>query len=332
VFVVRYPEGVEEEDESTPPYERRFMTVCVASFAEKSKAIVAVSDKAVTYGSTAPIQADTGIKKMLPVGNSGWHTLIAGNPSFATAVVEKTKTLMENARYAGCHLSADHMMLCMCDAYKQCREALTEAEILSPYFITKQLWAERPITLLPIRKTLHDTIQQKLERFNAKTSLLVFGFSSEVHPKPHLFSVVDPGIGKNHDVSGNHAVGIGALAAVGRLAFLDIDRDDDLDRVLYEVLDAKANAELVQGVGVAWDAWIALPNSRPVNVRQNIRDLIDRIFGFNISSPYQRPDIPVQNRPPKNWEKRLKAYAKEVMKRATPPSRKLKSRKSKSKR
>lgn len=329
--MVRYPRSVEGDGECAPS-ERRFMTVCVASFAARSRAIVAIADKAVTFGSSAPIQADTGIKKMIPVGDSGWYTLIAGNPSFATAVVEKTKVLMTEDRRKDCRKTADSMMLCMRDAYQQCREALVEANILAPYLLTKKLWAERPKDLLPLKDTVSDAIQEELEQYSAKTSLLVFGFSADDPPQPHLFSIVDPGIGQNHDIAGNNAVGIGRLSAIGRMAFLEVDRNDPLEETLYHALDAKGHAENVQGVGISWDAWVALPNMKPVNVRKPIHDLMDRVFGFNVESPYHRSDFPVTARPPKTWAKQMKKYASEVLGRTTRPSPKSKSRKSKSKR
>lgn len=67
------------------------MTVCLATIAEKSRAIVMVSDKAVTYGqkdSLAPMQYDTDVKKVRRIGNTFWYALIAGDPTFALAVVE----------------------------------------------------------------------------------------------------------------------------------------------------------------------------------------------------------------------------------------------------
>ncbi len=285
------------------------MTVCVSSFTERSKAIVAVADKAVTLGASAPIQTDTGIKKMLPVGNSGWYALVAGSPSFATAVIEKTKFLMVQDRYRDCKLSATAMMLCMRDAYKQCREDLTETAILSPYLLTKDTWASRPTTMHPLNAKVSDAVQDKLEEFSAKTSLLVFGFSRDgARAKPHLFSVIDPGVGLNHDLTGSHAVGIGRLAAIGQMAFWEVDRNDPLDRSLYEVFHAKATAELVQGVGFSWDAWVAFPNMIPINVNENIRKLLDRAFSYQAASPYEKDKFGKREAPPKNWQKKVKKY------------------------
>ncbi len=73
------------------------MTVCIASFAAKSKAIVTVSDKSVTYGGkdSIPLVSDTEAQKFLRIGETFWYTLTAGDPSFAFSVVkaaEKTLT------------------------------------------------------------------------------------------------------------------------------------------------------------------------------------------------------------------------------------------------
>ncbi len=314
--MIRYPWGVEEESEQAPE-ERRFMTVCVSAFAARSRAIVSISDKAVTYGTTIPIQSDTGIKKMIPVGECGWYALIAGNPSFATAVVEKTKELMLSEEYAACHESDVSMMGCMRVAYQECRKSLTEDAVLRPYLLTTTLWAERSRTLLPLGEDLHDTIQGRLEKFSAKTSLLVFGFSSESPPKPHLFSLSDPGISQNHDVQGFYAVGIGHATAIGRMMFLEVDRNEPLDRTLYEVFDAKVNAELVQGVGYNWDGWIMLAGKSPIKVRKNIREMMDKVIDYEAASPFERPRFTKREKPPDDWRVKLKSYTDGILKSKT---------------
>ena len=66
------------------------MTVCVAALANNAKAIVLISDKAITYGDNRfrpAVQGDSGgVEKLLAVGDSGWHALLAGNPTIAEAI------------------------------------------------------------------------------------------------------------------------------------------------------------------------------------------------------------------------------------------------------
>src|SRR5208337_3109416 len=66
-----------------------YMTVCIAAFAAKSKAIVLVSDKMLTYGdyNAIQMQSDTGVRKLLHLGDSGWEVQFAGDGAFAEKVV-----------------------------------------------------------------------------------------------------------------------------------------------------------------------------------------------------------------------------------------------------
>lgn len=54
---------------------------------------------------------------------------------------------------------------------------------------------------------------------------------------------------------------MGAGAAEGRLMWLESDRDDNLERVIWESFTAKVQAEIMQGVGYSWDGHILLKNN-----------------------------------------------------------------------
>lgn len=100
------------------------MTVCIAAIAAKSKAVVMIADKAITYGHERPMQADVGIKKILPVGKTGWHALVGGDPSFAQEVIDTALEQIVNPEAKGLHIpgKARTMMHCMRDAYKEVRK------------------------------------------------------------------------------------------------------------------------------------------------------------------------------------------------------------------
>ena len=78
------------------------MTVCLAAFAEKAKAIVLVSDRAVTYGGSdedssgsGAMQYDTtGARKFKRIGETLWYALLAGDPTFALNVVSGAGRLL----------------------------------------------------------------------------------------------------------------------------------------------------------------------------------------------------------------------------------------------
>jgi hypothetical protein len=110
------------------------MTVCIAAIAAKSKAIVMIADKAITYGLERPMQADVGIKKILPVGRTGWHALVGGDPSFAQEVIDTALEKITSADGKNLHFpgTARTMMHCIKDAYKDVRKQLVTDGVLAP--------------------------------------------------------------------------------------------------------------------------------------------------------------------------------------------------------
>jgi hypothetical protein len=293
------------------------MTVCAAAFAGKSKAIVAVTDKAITYGSSLPIQSDTTVKKVIPIGQSGWHVLLAGNPSFATAVARKAEQLMATKEFKDCAASEVSMMLCMEHAFTDCWEALAEKVVLKPSLLTTDLWQKRGTELQPLPKEVVEKINSRFEKFGVRTTLLVIGFDRKDTPMPHIFSISGTGQGSNHDLMGFNAVGIGQQTAMGRMMFLEIDRNNPLDRNLYDVFDSKANAEMTQGVGYASDIYVLFRGRREmVEVRKDIKELMDDAFTWEINSPFERLNPDKKERPKKpdpKWMEKLQAYASEIL-------------------
>lgn len=287
------------------PMSRRFMTICIAALAERSKAIVMVADKAITYGSAAPMQAETTARKIVPVGDSGWYTLMAGDTTFAGDVIEKGKNLI--AAHAGIQDSVSGMMRCMKEAYQRCKETEIEGTILRPNLLTKTLIIARPATLLPLQSNLNDKISKAIAEHNCETDLLICGFDKDKHP--HIFSIRDPGVYENHDLIGYHAVGIGQEAAMARLMSVEADKADPLAKALYGAFDAKVNAEVIQSIGYGWDAEILTSTSRKsVRVPRPIISLIDRVYNGFPRSPFD-----VTGAVPDRWWVQLHKFCKRVM-------------------
>ena len=310
-------ENREEDSELDALLHRRFMTICAAAFAEKSKAIVAVTDKAITYGSQLAIQSDTTIKKVISIGQSGWHVLLAGNPSFATAVVRKAERLMTTKEFKSCATSEVSMMSCMEHAFTNCWEALAEKVVLQPSLLTTDLWRKRGRGLQPLPKEVVEKVNARFEKFGVRTTLLVIGFDYKKISMPHIFTIGGTGQGSSHDLMGFNAVGIGQHTAMGRMMFLEVDRDNPLDRNLYDVFDSKANAEMTQGVGYASDIYVLVRGRRElVEVRRDIKELMDDTFTWEINSPFERlnPDKKERpKRPDPKWMKKIQSYASEIL-------------------
>lgn len=127
----------------------------------------------------------------------------------------------------------------------------------------------------------------------------------------------------NHDIPGFHAVGVGRDMAIGKLYEYETESADSLDSVLYEVFDAKATAELVQGVGYEWDCSVLVAGRDPVEITKPVRDAVENILGEVYKSPYNNKwgsrlaKIPT-------WKKTLESFADGILK---PPSTKQAAKK-----
>lgn len=254
------------------------MTVCIASFAAKSKAIVMVSDKSVTYGGkdSIPLVSDTEAQKFLRIGETFWYTLTAGDPSFAFSVVkaaEKTLTKRPEWKVAD---SVEGMMQCLKLAYQKTRETAVVDTILKPRMLSKNLVVARPTTMQPITEDVFLAVTTLAKDFKPDTSLLVCGFDAK--REPHIFSVVNPGKCNLHDTSGFFAVGIGATTAISRLLILEAQKVDRLELVLYQDFDAKVHAEIVEDVGYNWDAEVLIPGRPAIQVPPKIIRLIEGVY------------------------------------------------------
>jgi len=224
------------------------MTVCIGALAAKSKAIVLVADKAITYTShsSALLQWDvTGLCKVVQVGTSGWHVMLGGDPNFALQVIKTCETsLVDSPDLTG---NVWKMMECLAAAYASVRKERIENSILRPRFLTTDDLVYRDSGLAPLDAALLQTVTTAMDQFSIDCDLLVCGFDAQ--KQPHVFLVREPGTAFPYDLQGFHAIGIGTDIALGRLLWLGVDRNDPLEEVLYDAFDAKASAEIISGVG-----------------------------------------------------------------------------------
>lgn len=271
------------------------MTVCIGTIAWREKAIIMVADKALTVrGSGLSMQAETGVKKIMPISTSGWYVMWAGTATFATDVVSRVALALK--QYPSEADSWQSMMDRVKEAYQQCRELSVVENILTPHLLTKDLLVARPATLLPLEKDHYMGLIDKLDEYEVDCSLLVCGFDK--NDKPHIFSFHDPGVYQNHDETGYWAIGIGTQTALARLLEMETLKDDDLVKALYGAFDAKARAEIMQGVGYGWDAEIlSVRKPQSIQVPRKIIDLIDDAYMAFPGSPF---DTEVK-RSPKDW-------------------------------
>ncbi len=295
------------------------MTVCVAALAHDCQAIVLIADKALTYGDNEyqpALQGDTGVEKMLPICSSGddgqkcqWSALIAGDATVAQDVVRRAQDALSLNPLL--RETDSGMMICLKSAYQQAREQGVLETVLQPKLLTKDLVLARGKDMIPLPDAFFREVVEEIAHYALGCNLLVCGFDAA--GRGHIFSVSDPGIANIYDMGGFGTLGIGQETALSRLLWLDAAKDDDVDVALYQVFDAKAHAEMIQGVGYNSDGWIMVPG-KTVNVPRRIMDLINTVYNYQTRLPFKprKGWDPIES-PPENWEKTLRTFTNKVL-------------------
>jgi 20S proteasome alpha/beta subunit len=287
------------------------MTVCVAAFASKERAIVLISDKAITRGEMV---SDTGICKMSQIGNTAWHALMSGGIPLCEEILTDTETaLADRGSDADSHVS---MMLTLARSYAKVYEEHHVAQVLTPRLLTKSDVYTRPRSLLPLPEHIYPDIdrdRENFERYYWSADLLVCGFDHA--GKPHIFQIARPGKALGEDKVGYAAIGVGADAAEGRLMWLESHRDDDLDRVLWEAFDAKVQAEIMQGVGFKWDGHVLLKSApkEAQRVPDDLRDAMDKAYTLRDHSPFSKNPLDQWEIPPDDWKEQITQFAESLI-------------------
>jgi 20S proteasome alpha/beta subunit len=291
---------------------RRSMTVCVGTIAQNGRAIVMLADKAATVST---MQADTNVRKILPIGTCGWYAMTAGDPTFAEDVIEKAKSKIEEDQ--SIPVSLPSMMTCMKEAYQACRENHLVDEILTPNLLDKTSVVARPATLLPLQTSHYLKVVEDIARFKTRTRLLVCGFDKGKKPKPHIFSVQDPGIYLNHDSLGYWAIGIGDETALSHLLSMATSKKDEIPEALYQAFDAKVKSEIRQGIGYDSDAEILVAGrNKSIPVPHNIIELLDRVYSAFPLSPFDQH----VERSPKDWHIKMWRFSRKIFPKSKMPS------------
>lgn len=281
------------------------MTVCVATFAAKSQAIVMISDKALSFGDMV---SDANICKMSQIGDSSWHALISGEISLGDEIImesaaELTKKLSDADSMAT-------MMRLVSKAYSDVYQRHLTARTLTSKLLTREDVFNRARKLIPVPDALLKEIAEDRKKFEKEwgCSLIVCGFDAA--NRANIFSVVQPGEALSENKTGFAATGVGANAAIGRLLFLETSRDNPLDQVIFEAFDAKVQAEIIQFVSYTWDAYVIFPpqdkNRAARPLPEKTQKMLDNVFVYLNRSPFEKERWKKDEMPPKNWKGQLK--------------------------
>ncbi len=282
------------------------MTICIGVLAANAKAIVCVADKYITYNEE--ILGETDSVKIVPVGENGSHAMISGNDDSILRVLAKLAlkdNVGKNRNQTG--------QFCE-EAYKEAEREMIEMRFLRP-FITAGDY-EKALLKKRVNQVI-ETIAEEISKNRSSTEpafnceLLFCGFDEQSNP--YILNLAPPGVCTDVTLNGFSAIGSGAGYALQRLLNNEWSRKYSIDRALYEVFDAKVQAENDMNVGYNWDA-IILTGKKSVPLPEDTKKMIDRAWIMLNRSPYETHD-PVEDvpLPEEDWKDRLKTFAETII-------------------
>lgn len=284
------------------------MTVCIGVLAAESKAVVCVADRYITYNEE--IVGDTDSSKILPVGENGTHAMISGADRSIGRVLSKLVLRDDLGR------NREATQKYCEEAYREAEREILELRYLGPFISSEEY---RQALLRKRVNSVVRSISKKIdkdrdENCNDPTfscSLVLCGFDEQ--KKPYLLSLESPGVCTDMTLNGFCSIGSGSGYALQRLLSTEWERKFPIDRALYEVFDAKIQAENDPGVGYDSDV-IVLTAERAVSMPEDTKTMLDRAWIKQNRSPYVtfNPDehVPL---PPNDWMAKLKAFGESIL-------------------
>jgi len=292
------------------------MTVCIAALAANSTAIVCIADKALSYADY--IQWDSDSSKMIDLAPSGSLVMFSG------AEKGLSRVLAEMLETEGACGNGKKETRQWCESkYKTASEEIIQIEILNRRLLTRHDYVNA-ITAAQLNQYIQ-TIAEEVDKFDMGCDLLVCGFDFSSIAKvgnPFIFDLGHPGIATDMTHTGFHAIGSGCEKAISQMLWNDHKRTNPIEHVLYDVFDAKANAELAVGVGYEWDAKIIIGNNLcAYDVPKEIKQLLERAWSQCNRSPFDKYD-PTEDLkpPPKNWKEKLRQFSESITRSASEKS------------
>lgn len=283
------------------------MTICAAALAAKSKAIVCVADKAITYGDFISWESD--VTKIVQLAHPGCVAMMSGEEEGTSRVLSALATVESLG-----DTTAQIKSKCE-EVYDECVKELVDQKFIKTRMLTREIY-EKAVSKEQVNSVIQ-SLSAEIHSFNIGCDFIICGFDSR--KSPFIFDLKSPnGAVTDMTSTGFSAIGSGYSYTQSRLLFLSHKRDDGLDKALYDVFDAKASAEMSPSVGVDWDSAVVYVGSdgevRVKFVEEEVKELIERVwFDRAALSPYEtrEPDHP--DPPPARWKQTLKKYADKLL-------------------
>lgn len=289
------------------------MTVCIAAIGAKSKAIVCLADRALTFpGAAASAQSDSGVTKIIDIPNTHWCAMFSSDdlafPEFVLRIVAR-----EVGKRKRSEIDRAVMEQAVKTAFFEQWQLEVEDRVLKPKLLTREsLKAVPPETrdARLLNAEYLNILAQEMAEYRNNCSMIFCGFDAD---GPHIFSSSTPAGEINPcDWQGFQVMGEGEETARNHLIWSEFDKDDSLESVLYDVFNAKVATEVLQGIGYAWNWRVIVKGRKPQPLPKRIDKLIDKVWEAFNRSPYgskrNREDKTIRS-----WKKRLGRFSEGLL-------------------
>jgi len=209
------------------------MTICISAIAKENN-----GEEIIVFGTDHMVSTQIGqfeheIKKYKLI-NKNIVAMLSGN------------TLLFDRCIKGIDRDADFFSVRekIRQNMEKLRKEIIENEVYKVYNIDDNF--VKDILKQQICNQYLDKILDTISKFSLKTSILLVGFDN--NNKAQISEIGEEGYMDFRDVN-FHAVGSGTIQAINTLLFQRHSKDNNLKTAVYNVLKAKKNAEVAEGVG-----------------------------------------------------------------------------------
>jgi hypothetical protein len=228
-------------------YDRRYMTVCIAALADVGKSLVLVCDSML---STEQFSGDRTAGKLFPIGQSWWAMIAASSLGHVAPIIEAATLLL--SRLPDEENTLEAVSHCVTIAYRSQWARHAESVVLFPVGLTWKTFTEKP--------EWQPHLAEELKKVDLGFEVIIGGFDWNMDG--HIFTVRNPGVAFNYDVTGWAAIGIGEYGVANTLLSHSFNSEMELARVLYHVCEAKFVSESASGVGHYTQVKIPVPGAK----------------------------------------------------------------------
>jgi hypothetical protein len=283
------------------------MTICIGALAADKRAVIGIADRYISFGNLG-VKGDTDSVKILPLQNET-HAMIAGNDDAIARVLAKLAMHDE--------LGKDRKATKgFCEtAYREAESEMLEMRHLHPFMSMQKF--EKSLTEKQVNSVVERIAEairvdrNESEEPTFSCSMIICGFDDKRNP--YILTLMSPGVCVDATQAGFATIGSGAGHALKEMFDNEWERTFPLDRALYDILDAKIEAEEDDNVGYNWDA-VILTAKASNKVPTEIKTMLDRAWIDLHRSPYavfnKDEDKP---RPPRDWKGRLKEFTDGIL-------------------